>query len=271
MTNPGFAKRLQQMMGERRLTQTKLAQILFVSRQAVGRWLDGVVPHRRALNRIVMRLGVSEEWLLAGKGEPYIPNYSPTDESWENFGQLLAELSSASQVFDPLVNEYDEMLKDAEKRRDFAREKLQNLSKLWRRVVDDVHKSRLSDPKDLTTSARGPRMSAMAEIPNLKELLDKVRAKTSAPGARRALAKWIPVSEQQLSRWLSVSKKKRRPHLPNAAYALRLLQWVKQPSAQQKQIREGAETPSRKSTQSIRRSIHHEKPRPKRSSRKSAK
>src|SRR6266403_1788337 len=116
MTRHGFGERLRIVMEERRLSQTALASALFVSRQAVGRWLAGVVPHRRTLNTIVLRLGISTEWLLSGKGDKNVPDYDPSVASSGDFARLLGELSNASQVLDPLVTEYETILRNSEQR-----------------------------------------------------------------------------------------------------------------------------------------------------------
>lgn len=64
-----IADRITQIKTEFDMSNVELGKVAGVSKQAVGRWLNhGAVPASEALINLRERLGVSDVWILEGRG-----------------------------------------------------------------------------------------------------------------------------------------------------------------------------------------------------------
>ena len=227
-------------MREKNLTQEKLADLAIVSRQAVGKWLKGTVPNQTALFRISQRTGISPDWLLSGEGQMTRESILSSKHSGVFVvDDVISALRDSSALLDPLVQEYETLIAESDERLFRTKKKLKDLTTLWRRRVAQIH-SQAVGVEDLKKELRhsgNPVEQAAMRIPNLSELLDNVRAATVGVGAKKALAKKIGVSPQQLSDWLSGA------YAPSGDNALRLLEWVRATEALNKISRSRANDP----------------------------
>lgn len=64
----GFATRLRQVMKARQLTQVELARRLHRRQAEISRWVNGAWPNEQALIDLADGLGVSLDYLVAGRG-----------------------------------------------------------------------------------------------------------------------------------------------------------------------------------------------------------
>ncbi|MGI8438091.1 MAG: helix-turn-helix domain-containing protein [Chthoniobacterales bacterium] len=236
-----FAVRFRQRLGEKKLTQQKIADRLLVSRQTVARWLSSTIPIARHLGGLAQALDVSPQWLLTGSEEAHGIVHGRHLEALARRYAFERRLGQASAAIDPLVRAYEEILRESEERAAMAKDKLRELSTAWHKQVDKIQSEILAGPEtiDLTTSASSSNELAVREIPSLDELLNEVRLLTKGPGAKKALADRLGFPQQaQLSRWLSVRGSSAN-YAPSAPYALKLLKWVvEQRRAHQKQSAE---------------------------------
>jgi len=263
-TGGNFAAWLRDRINARGLTQEDTADLLGVSRQAVAGWLRGTRPQRGYAERARKRLGVSGDAQLV---EGYRP--SPSDAA-DLAVEYRAAIAKASAMYDPIVAAYEELLSDSKQRSVMARDRLRELSRRWRRQMADIQQSMFlkSDSpgkeKYLPTSTTDVEPLLMRSLPpsapSLGELLSEVRDRTDAPGARKALAGWLGVTQSQLSKWLSL-RSGQATYAPSATNALKLLDWVvRERRAQQKQGAEAVRPASAPTTQ--RRRLNDEKTTP---------
>jgi transcriptional regulator with XRE-family HTH domain len=138
----------------------------------------------------------------------------------------------------------DEALSDYEER--FERH-MERAAKEFRRNT--------SVQKDLTRSARGARFGAMRKSASSlwSQLRGRLASATSGPGEKARLAREIGVSRQAVSEWIT-----RRKNAPSSETTLRLLAWVTEAEAQQKNRTRRAETPRAQKTPKSK-STSHEK------------
>ena len=85
------------------------------------------------------------------------------------------------------------------------------------------------------------------------DLLDRLKRATSQPGSKTVLAAYMKVNPANLSQWLHGHQK------PSGETTLRLLQWVEQHEAQQKQSAGSVSAPPAPKTQSQRSNEKHSK------------
>lgn len=86
-----FHERLQQKMEERRVTPAALARAASVSSVAAGKWVHGESEPKAAKLKLIAKfLGVSDDWLLTGKGSPEQPSapYLLPVETWDDVTPL---------------------------------------------------------------------------------------------------------------------------------------------------------------------------------------
>lgn len=62
-----IAKRIQQIMGELRVTQLQLADLLGISQPAISLYLKGRMPPAEVLLQIARLSGTTVEWILTGE------------------------------------------------------------------------------------------------------------------------------------------------------------------------------------------------------------
>jgi transcriptional regulator with XRE-family HTH domain len=75
---------------------------------------------------------------------------------------------------------------------------------------------------------------------NLKALLARVNRAAAARGKKTELAKFLGVSPQRVTNWLSFSR------APNGEITLQLLDWVRAEEVKQNENRGSAQTPPRR-------------------------
>lgn len=74
------------------LTNRDLARILGITEQSVGQWVNGVTkPGAKAVAEIRRKLGVSEQWLVLGKG-PMLAE-KETDDAVAELMRIWRDLS----------------------------------------------------------------------------------------------------------------------------------------------------------------------------------
>ena len=106
-----FAERLKQMRSTRRMTQTRLAQLLEVSPRVYNRWENGIAtPHFDTVVRIADLLDVSLDELAGRKdanGESKIHNpelhrlYKKVDQLSDEDQKPLLRIGKTSYLFSP--------------------------------------------------------------------------------------------------------------------------------------------------------------------------
>lgn len=104
-----------------------------------------------------------------------------------------------------------------------------------------------------TTLASGRLASVKPDIGYWEALVTKVRAKTSAPGAKAQLARDLNTTRQAVNKWLSGKG------APSAEITLRLLEWVESPAQKQKRP-DGATIAARVEKTRVPRSKNETKP-----------
>ncbi len=117
----------------------------------------------------------------------------------------------------------------------------------WARDRQQPHKEKANQV--LTAESEKRNVTAM----KMQELLRKVRAMTSSKGDKAKLADALSVPLSRVSEWLSGK------YEPNGETTLRLLQWVEQHEAQQKQSAGSVSAPPAPKTQSQRSNEKHSK------------
>lgn len=239
MATETFADRLRRVIAERKITQSRLADMLLVTPSAVSGWLRGAMPYDRTVALIAAKLGVSKNWLLTGAGA--------LEARYEPFTDVLRRISERATLFEQVEGEYEHLISDAKQRVEMLIERLREFRIRFRREGEKSARTKLElatlPGLHLTTSTSVVEDSLMRNVPSLDDLLTEVRRLTNRPGARKALSDRLKITQSQLSKWLSL-RSDGATYSPSAANALKLLAWViESRDAQQEKSPEGAQTP----------------------------
>ncbi|AXY58100.1 XRE family transcriptional regulator [Acinetobacter chinensis] len=101
------AKRIKQLIQEKNIKTSDIVSALEVSKDTVGRWLQGQsVPSAQSLMELAKYLGVSERWILEGK--------PAGAESGVPADLVLLKQASVEQLMNELKLRYAELNLDAE-------------------------------------------------------------------------------------------------------------------------------------------------------------
>lgn len=104
--------RVEEIQQQFKLNDPELAKLAEVSKQAVGRWRNmGAIPSSAAAFRLREKLGISEVWLISGKGSMLAK--TKTDPLTDSILEISESLSDASRQ--QLLN-YSRFLAEEEKR-----------------------------------------------------------------------------------------------------------------------------------------------------------
>lgn len=72
---PDIAHRIHQLAKHLGVDQARLGMLAGVTKQAAGKWFSGESrPQHEALMRLKEKTGVSDEWIMRGKGEMLLKN-----------------------------------------------------------------------------------------------------------------------------------------------------------------------------------------------------
>ena len=78
MDNQSVIERVKYLMSEMRLRQNAFAKRIGTDISNFSKLINGKLPVSDSLvNRIVVNLGVSKQWLVAGEGTPFQKNEAP--------------------------------------------------------------------------------------------------------------------------------------------------------------------------------------------------
>lgn len=85
--------RIRQVMKELGINDPELGELTGTSKQAVGRWKHGITkPRAEALAKLKEKRGVSETWILYGKGEMFVTKPDPFVRAMTEYsGRMTAE------------------------------------------------------------------------------------------------------------------------------------------------------------------------------------
>ena len=216
-------------MEERGLTQQQVADAAGVSRAAVAKWLQGTIPGAGEVFKIARAFKTTMEWFF--ESIPYDasspdaikflpPAQVPADQvppALRNLYAALFELTSTPEGHETI-------------RRAFGAA-AQAMSAATQRGT-----SKESSTLVLTNVVLKDNISAMQD--EMQKLIARLIRATAARNQKAALAKWLGVSLSSVSTWLAGRK------APSGKTTLRLLQWVEQHEAQQKQSPDSALTPA---------------------------
>lgn len=278
MADPAFAKRLQSVITEAKLTNAEFAHRVFVTHPTVSKWLRGMVPRRAAIDAICRRFKLSRQWLLTGEGEAhsiiapasttadelryaeYLANavdrgeaIVPASQNEHLYAQYLIEAEAVASEFAQMVSGYETLADQSDTMSSRARTKIRELTAEYHAKIEALAQGIASGDKksSLQKSISRVTNSSMAIPSTISQLLKRVALAVAKPGAKKKLAATLGVSPQHLSAWLSGEFR------PGGEATLKMLAWVQANEAQQKQDPEGARTPPGPMTQ--RRSSIHEK------------
>lgn len=67
MSDNNFGKRLTELMNTKNITNTQLTELAGISKNNVGNYKNGQIPNANILYKLSQILGVSMEYLIAGK------------------------------------------------------------------------------------------------------------------------------------------------------------------------------------------------------------
>lgn len=268
-----FADRLRQRLRDLELTQQKLADSTFVSRQTVTRWLSGAVPNAHRLVRLARFLMISPEWLLGGASKGRAQGQKEPESGIQTLLRNIARdraerheinatcyaeyLRGADELATPyarLMEHYQALLEQAEEVARVARKRVQELGnefdhRMETAIREALGKTRAAKKKGLITSVYQLEVDHVKPAITLPDLLLRVHRLTEARGAKKQLAAEIRVTPQQLSDWLS------EDYSPSGDVTLRLLAWVQAREANPKEKgSEGAPTPSEPKARKLRKS-----------------
>ena len=235
----GFGARLKALMEERGLTQQQIADAVGVSRAAVGKWQQETIP------------GARELFILAKFLEKPMESF---------FDDIPCIDAPAKALHDP-PGEVPVSFLSAECRKFYAgmfammstpdglKAFKQTFAQLFPGTAEAQTVSKETLNQVLTAESEKRNVTAM----KMQELLRKVRAMTSSKGDKAKLADALSVPLSRVSEWLSGK------YEPNGETTLRLLQWVEQHEAQQKQSAGSVSAPPAPKTQSQRSNEKHSK------------
>lgn len=85
--------RIRLVMKELGINDPELGELTGTSKQAVGRWKHGIAkPRAEALAMLKEKRGVSETWILYGKGEMFVTRPDPFVKAMTEYcGRMTAE------------------------------------------------------------------------------------------------------------------------------------------------------------------------------------
>jgi transcriptional regulator with XRE-family HTH domain len=279
-----FADRLRRILAEEKVSQRKIAEALSISRATVAGWLKGTLPYPRTLNRIAHVLGVSKEWLIAGREPARVSPGERRQSYYEAYRNRLLQGKMPPEELHLLMNVQRHLgeqaarirlaLKDvAAGYKDIARKaaseslaataKASSAENLIKKIDEELaerHVDVLLEINNLfslqksVTSVLGDEMPIPSSV---EKLLDKAkRLAERRRGGKSDLALFVGAKPHQLSAWFAGD------YRPGGGAVLKLLKWVAANDAQQqKQSPEGARTPSGRKTRRRRSSKSHENPR----------
>ena len=82
MDNQSVIERVKYLMSEMRLRQNAFAKRIGTDISNFSKLINGKLPVSDSLvNRIVVNLGVSKQWLVAGEGTPFQKNEAPYESA----------------------------------------------------------------------------------------------------------------------------------------------------------------------------------------------
>ena len=241
-----LADRLKALMGERSLTQKKVAEAAGVSRAAVAKWLQGTSPGAGELFKIARAFDKPMEWFFAAIPETQA-NAEDQAHVLSSPEDLRADKLKAAAASIGLATA-----------KDF--ERLIDLSVNYRQVLTshpdgtitmhyETVRPAVAEPPQKSSTLVLTTVSERVILPPMKselqELLGAARRLTKSRGMKTRLAKDLGVPLPRVSDWLAGN------YLPSGKRALQLREWVHHAQeVQQNQSPGSATTPPGRKTQS---------------------
>jgi transcriptional regulator with XRE-family HTH domain len=232
-----FASRLALLMRQRRLKHRELAEVVGVSKAAVGKWLRGTTPGAGELFKMARALGVTMESFFDA-----IPYVKPPKQVSLTTSPVEMKVKHLSAYYRKLYAGWFETFSTPEGAAAFHEAFRQMYMESFiaaaaaQSAQKEISKQVLTDvvPKDNIQTMQD-------EMQTFRARLTKA---TAARNQKAALAKWLGVSMSSVSNWLAGRKE------PSGETTLRLLHWVEQQERQQNKSPSSAETLPEPKTQS---------------------
>ena len=229
-----FGNRLKVLMEERRLTQLQVANAVGISRAAVGTWLQGTVPGAGEVFKLARAFNKPMEWFF--ESIPYDPEPSNLDFTQ---GPMEIPLDRVSPELRPLYAAMADELSTPAGKAAF----LERLHKHFAGVASVLPEAPKKSSTQVLTAVRGYANLATMTSP-LANLIDRLKTATATKGMKAELADFLHVPRSCVSDWLSARRQ------PGGETTLKLLHWVEQQEAQQKQSPGSVQPPPGRKTQS---------------------
>ncbi|MCM1144599.1 MAG: helix-turn-helix domain-containing protein [Blautia sp.] len=99
MTDAGFGKRLSEIMERKNITNAELTKLADISKNNIGNYKNGQIPHAETLYRLSQILGTSMEYLLSGKETTFL-----TSEE----RKLIELYRNTNEIGQPLIMKHAE-------------------------------------------------------------------------------------------------------------------------------------------------------------------
>ncbi|HEY1771329.1 MAG TPA: helix-turn-helix transcriptional regulator [Chthoniobacterales bacterium] len=228
-----FASRLRAKIAALNLTQGQVARATFVSRQTVHRWLaGGTLPLARHLEEIALLLDVSPQWLITGDDSAKGCVAGRNLDTMGIHFLYAREIRRASRDTDPLAAAYQRLMSEGRQLAVFAENKLREIAVLWDHGTSEITSEAVKKYR-FTNSDSSVIRHPMPLPANIDALLERVRIVTAKRGEKKALAEFLGVSQQQLSDWVTKTKRKSPNPKPGGDITLQMLVWVQAKEAPQ--------------------------------------
>lgn len=92
MTDIEFGKRFSELLTLRNITNTKLTELAGVSKNNIGNYKNGQIPNASILYKLSQLLGVSMEYLIAGKEAT---NLTPEEQKLVEYYRIADDKSKS--------------------------------------------------------------------------------------------------------------------------------------------------------------------------------